>query len=115
MLSYTTLEDAYSLSLTGQKPSRKKRREETSQAPNVMTDSQVMSREITSNTAPTIPPAISTPSMPIISVGNNSMIAYIVILVVLVFAGMIYDMRSSLHDIQQTLKIIASGAKLQIT
>ena len=115
MLSYTTLEDAYNLSLTGQRQHRKKRREESapSALPQAMSDNAVLPSPV-SNTAhvpvaPQVPPFQQTP---ISALGNNQMFIYIAVLVILVFAGMIYDIRTSLHEIHQTLKIIASSKSL---
>lgn len=111
MLSYTTLEDAYNLSLTGQKQQRKKRREESHSSPQSVPP-QTIDDTVPAHVNPPINVTQAPTNLPINALGNNHMIAYIVILVVLVFAGMVYDMRASLHDIQQTLKIIASGKKL---
>lgn len=117
MLSYTTLEDAYNLSLTGQRQHRKKRKEELPVNPPPMPPQamhDVAGPLVVSNTAhvpvaPQIPP---TQQPTINAIGSNPMFVYIAVLVVLVFAGMIYDMRTSLQEIQQTLKLIASSKSL---
>ena len=111
MLNYTTLEDAYNGSLTGQRAARKKRKEEPMHAQH-QTLSQQAPPPILSHQAMVQSPQQTHLPQPFVNHLGNPMAMYISVLIILVFAGMIYDMRASLHEIQQTLKVIASGKKM---